>query len=500
MLRRYFKNQETILVLGLFLLAVIPRILLLNKGPYHYDTVDFLLQMRNGVVSSHGMWVLVPSLLSIGMGYFLHIFLPKTADFTQLFLVSTVCITGLVIVVQYGLFKRLFGKEIALLYAAGISFLPNFFFVSTYGRIDHVLAILFLTLTFYNLLIGRVPWGACFLSLAIASRVENLLVLLSCNLWLFYYVYRESRPAMMRVKFTAAVRKTILFSMLTLGIWLCLGLLVNAHQLINGVFGIEIAEISDNTIGQSRSPLAFCATFLQHLKEANWMTVRLLWPLLLCALFGLGERIKKHEMKPALLFLVTTVISFIYIANRIGDLSRYLILPCLGVLYFSSYGIFGLVHKKWQAAFLAGICILIIFCPQIPILYQRHCHSYQVEFVKYVESITDPGGIILTQDEQIFFSYYTKCQTLQPPSDCREQNWLEFIGKLKTIVAERRPLYFLTTTLSYDQCFYLASLISRNFALQEIGVKKMEGWHKDIYGRRIINEKIFRLQPLAFIP
>lgn len=50
-MEKSYKN--IILVLIVFFFSFVPRFFLLSKGPFHWDTVDFLFEMKDKSITGH---------------------------------------------------------------------------------------------------------------------------------------------------------------------------------------------------------------------------------------------------------------------------------------------------------------------------------------------------------------------------------------------------------------------------------------------------------------
>lgn len=475
-------------------LGFIPRLLLLSKGPLHYDTVDLLMEMRGKAITEHGAIFPVASSAVIALGWIKSLFLPRISDLSVL-LVFTAGMAALVPACVYLLFRRREGELSAAVFALLLSFLPLFFSVTTYGRIDHVLGLLFLALSVYSCLQKRSFACMIFTSLAISCRPECVFVFPGYFVYLFLEKISEKGQTV-KEKLWALLRDFSVLAAGTFILWVAVSLVLGREKWFQAMF---MKMVAGQFAERKPSDTVFFNFAYQQLLHTAYAVLRFLAVPIIFAVYGLFRKIRERKLSsPDIFFLVSFVVSFILISNieRAVDEHRYLLVPLFFLVYFSSCGIAALFRKEAVAWGITMACALSMLVPVLPILKDRHENAYQVDFARYLESVTQPGGVVIVQDEWIFIRYYTSREVLLPPYQCDMRDWLVFFDKIRALIKEGKPLYIVTTGLTYDPCLILRRFIERNFFLQTVGVHKNESWHPETGGTRFFTENIFYLVPV----
>jgi hypothetical protein len=479
--------------LAIFAVSFLPRLLLLNKGPFHYDTLDLMICMRDKAFTDHAVMFTLPSFLMICLAFLRDAFLPGITDLS-LVLVSTACVASLAAAVTYAVFRKIFTEPVAIAYALVISFFPVFFSITTFGRIDHALALAFLPLCVYYLMQRK--WLACAIctGLGIASRPETAFTLSGFFVWAACDIFgHKELPLKTKLLVTAKIILTLSFfsALVWLGLSLALGRRMWFDQIVMNLMAKQFGKKDplDTVVILQIDPRKTFAYFLTIL--------RLLSVTSLFFAFGLFKKIRERNFKDMLLFLVsffacaTLVMNFEMALNEL----RYLAVPVFFFAYFIAFG-FAFVFKKTGRLFLACLlCAVAMLFPVWPTLYDRHTHAYQVDFARYLAGVTTAGSVVITQDEWIFIKYYAGREVIVPPSLCVTNDWGPFFEKVRAAIALRKPLYFTYTAVSYDYCHILRKFIQKGFRAFLVGAHLNEDWHPDTIGRHVYREPIYMLVP-----
>ncbi len=479
--------------LCIFAATFLPRLLLLNKGPFHYDTLDLMVCMRDKAFTDHAVMFTLPSFLMIALAYLRDALFPVVTDLS-LVLVATACVASLAAAVTYLVFRKMFGESAAVAYALITSFFPVFFSITTFGRIDHALALLFLPVCVYYLMQRR--WLACAAcaGLSIASRPETAFTLPGFFVWAAYDIFQHKElPLKKKLWSTAKVILTLSF--VSALIWLGLSFLVGRRIWFDQV----IMNLVAKQFGK-KDPLDTVVILQIDLGKTftYFMAIlRLLSVTSLFFAFGLFEKIRERNFKDMLFFLVSFFVCVTLAMNfemALNEL-RYLAVPVFFFAYFIAAGFAFVFKKVWRLFLVCLLCAGAMLLPVLPTIYDRHQRALQVDFARYVAQVTPPGSTVIIQDEWIFIKYYAGREVIIPPSLCATKEWGPFFDRVQAVVASRKPLYFTYTAVSYDYCHILRKFIQQGFRAFLVGTHLNEDWHPDTIGRHLYREPIYVLMP-----
>jgi hypothetical protein len=468
-----FRRPELLTGLWIFLYCVIPRILLLSKGPFQSDVVDFLIAMRDKTVTVHGAHFPLPSLVIVFLAYLKDILHLPFSDLTLL-LWATAALASAASVLVYLLGKRIFDAAPALIYALMVSFIPIFFSLTTFGRIDYALAVLLLPVSLFYFLRKRLFFCSLFTGLCVLSRPESACILLGYALAIMAWQLRAgSLPLWVRVY--RAFRDCAVLAVFPL---LCMALLRAAVPVVSiGYTGIRLDRLWESAL------LVF-----------SLMSIPLGF-----AVFGLLRKLFTPNNGQAVLFFVLFLISVGFAVSLDDFSSRWLTIPLFFLSFFIAYGI-TLVFETRRAAILISIfCALLMLNSVIDVVYHRHANAYQVDFAGYLAMVTEPDSVILARDEGIFLAYYAHRKVLIPPAQCDRQQWNAFSAQVEKFIKSKKPVYVISTAFDPDPCRYFQDFIYNNFVLFKVGEQLNEDWRRMTVARRLFLEKIFRINAQSWV-
>lgn len=489
------KLGQVIIVIILFSLSFIPRILLLSKGPFHFDTVDLLMEMRDKALTSHGATFVLPSSIVIVLAYIKDILAPRISDL-KLLLVFTVFVSSLSIVTIFQVFKKIFGTIFSFTFALLISFFPLYFSITTYGRIDYAFVFLLLPCVIYYCI--KQKWIPCALytGLAISCRPE-IIFLLPAFLVYITFSWFEYKKCALKNRILGIIRDFLVIALISTGLWLTLSLVLGREKWFQFmVLKIILPQFSPN---KPVDMLVVLGRFnFNNILDGLKLVFQLMSLPLILSVAGLIKQLWQKKYKEAVLFLIPFIILFLLVVNLETYESRYLVVPVFFLIYFSCAGIIAVFKKPRIATLFTALCAVLMFSTIMPVVYARHMEAYQVDFAKFTEKVTEPDSVIITQDEWIFLKYYTSKEFLIPPSGCDIQEWNRFFDKINAILDSGRLVYLTSTGLSYDRCLIFRNYIESNFYVKPIGSSMVENWHRDI-NRHTFKEKILLLVPSKWL-
>jgi len=490
-------SSKILLLVGIFAIAAIPRFAFISKGPFHYDTLDYVIAGKKTLETgslhyAHGvgypLTVILSAFSQLIFGFFL-------ADGIKAVLIITVIGASLATLAFFIFVDFLFkNKKIALFSALIFSFFPPFFSVTTYGRLDHAFALLFVISSFYFLFrhlraknVKYLVYSSVFLGLAVCTRFSTLWTVFP---YLFVYVSWNSR---------LKKNKLIVFK--------------NAFTIDKFVFSVFPAILTVTAFYLPMFLNSGISRFIEVISnpyQAKWMglftpllTLSISWMVKSLTYLGialgiLGIYFIFKEKKFICFFSVVWVILLtLYFGNLSSVSPRYLILPSLPLFFVIGFSI----HKIEQFRKYLGLTILAILIfwtvyPIYPILEFRHSHNMQKEFAMYLKNITEENAIILAKDEGIFLRYYlesTNRSITSFPSTCNQVKMDEFFERMDSWLGENRSVYIIETGFAYDPCGLFLNTLLQNYNLTLVGKHLNEDWHHKSISPGLFEERVFKI-------
>ena len=511
----FLKEKGFYMPAAIFFISFIPRILLLSKGPFHYDTVDLLIQMRDRAFTSHGIYFPAVSAFVIFIAYLKGFFLSFASDFgVILFLTAFVASVSCSLI--YILLKKILSDDGAIIFSVLVSFFPVYFSVTTFGRLDHAFSILAIVFFLHFLFKNRFYIACVFLALAISSRGECIFLLVSVICYIAFFVFSK-RYLSKKKKIFTFIRISMFVFLITVGIWAIMGLLVGGKKWFDGFIFSEIIK-RFSTKDTSVSPYFWEFKFSNIMR--GFMIIYKAFPVLFfVGLYGAWLKLKSKNYKECVFFFLGFLVPFLYVVNREADIPRYVIVPAFFLLYFIAYGTKDIIRLRpafggtsadfaeeitWssikiKASKLGIACVFafFMFVYIFPVVYPRHLYAYQVDIAKYIQKNTPLNSTIIIQDSWIFMDYYGSRNLIIPPADCDKDKWNKFISRLVKALSSGKEPYMLATAFTYDFCSIMMQIMNSAFLSEKIGEPFGEDWHGYCSVKRhIYKETIFRLYPI----
>jgi hypothetical protein len=327
-------------------------------------------------------------------------------------------------------------------------------------------------------------WSAFFLGLACLTRVECLLFMPAAIIFVLF-----SSPRQKAIKsglfLFISIALPVIFIMVFAG----------GKRFFDGVILSEIRGMFASTIDKANGLVGVIKVLLEHVLTKGWLLIKAAGLPLFLAFFGAFSMWKKRQRKRLLFFLVAFVVFFIFVSTRANQTVRNLISGLFFLFFLSAEGIFFLGRTTAITAVLTLGCILTMILPHIPKFHDRHKVSYQRDYVRSIQNRVEPNSIIITQDQAVFFDYYTDLEVLHPPVDCDKAKWRQFVVQLFFLLRSSRPVYIIPSAFAYDDCLYLYNIINTYFLTELMGSYVTEGWHDELLNRRVSKGKLLKLIP-----
>jgi len=144
-----------------------------------------------------------------------------------------------------------------------------------------------------------------------------------------------------------------------------------------------------------------------------------------------------------------------------------------------------LQHKNMLRRSIAvTVLLLILFGPLLD-TYQtfirRHYYALIPDYYRWVGNLTPPDATIISSDEDLFISYYSKREPLPKPvsfGHLAPKELIDFKNKIDNILKNKKPLYITHSAFTlYDHHQEFQKLMRQNYHLILIGQMPLELWY-----------------------
>ncbi len=481
------KNRKLIFLLFLlFSAALVVRLFFLSKGPFHYDTLDYIINGEKTLETlklhyAHGagypLTVLLSAFIQLAAKTFGWAFVPTFIFTGALLAALAVC--------AFFVFAYAFSHSItvAMFSALIFNFFPEFFSVTTYGRIDHALECIMISLSFWILIKeGTASAKKYFLSslllgLAVTVRFSAFLAVIPWFIW--YVYYRPFKKEMLEFRFLSAIAAGF-----------CLPLIA----VYLPMFADSGLTVFLNTLHDLRS-----GTQLQGLNLVfgcrAWG-----WEFQMFTLAGIyfiingGFILWQESKRKVLLSLIFFFLPFIYFALLIGSAPRYYIWPSFVLFLAEGYALRRIyILKKYLAFVLCFIIILLMMRPVVKILTIRSMTDFQKEFAIYLEDIIEDGSVIIAEEQSLFLNYYMRRKNkilLSKPYTCQNEEMEKFFKHLEQFLSEGKNIYITYLGFSSDPCELFRLGVEKRFAKVLVGSKTNDCW-SPLWG--LYDDKVYKI-------
>ncbi len=473
-------------LLLLFFAALMARLPLLSKGPFHYDTLDYIICGEKTLDTltlnySHGAGYPLTVLFSAVVQLAARIF---GLDPAATVIFSGAVLAGLA-VCAFFVFVYAFSQSAIVAFFASLvfNFFPAFFSVTTFGRIDHGLECIFISLSFFVLIkddkrkAGKYFLSAILLGLSVTAHFSSLIAVVPWSVWYLFY-WRASKENL-HPRFLAAIAAG--FCLPLAALYLPRGIVFQIQAVLNTAHDPRQATI---WMGLNSHVTRLVLRWLYGMITALGLYLIALG----------GYNLGKESKKKFLLLAIWFVAPFCYFAGVSGNDPRFYIWPCFAVFIFQGYAFRRLYNLRRYICYAACVLlILLVMFPRMKSLIKRSRVNYQKEFAAYLESKIEPGAMIIAEDEGIFLNYYMKAKNkilLRHPYSCDKAKIKPFLDKLERWVEEGKNIYFFNTSLGNDPCNLFEQGVWDRFTVLIVGRKVNNYWSPQL---GFFTEKVFKL-------
>jgi len=478
------KGTEILLFLIIFLFSFIIRLSLISRGPYHYDGLELAICSEKTLDTLRINYMHGPGYpFTVILGSIFVFLFRLLGNDNPVLAVNfmSVVFSSLGVLMLYLIIRRLFNLPVALFSSILFSFSPAFLSVSIYGMnisisIFFVLVALLCMIRFNHDKRVYLVLSGISLGLAAASRLSDALMVLPLSI--FYFLeYRKDRYANLKwlLYFVAPL------FLIVVTFYIPMFIKIGLSQIISFIKNPQGAQ--------------FLGLFSRvMLISFRWILDMLSIPGLIIAIVG-GFYLFLNNRRVSLFLILWFLILFLYYANVSTVEPRMLVITIIPLIISMGYFIFFIFQKfKVLSIILLILLTILMFINIYPVLSFRHQNALQVDFAKWVESLTENNAVIIAADEWIFLNYYTDRKTMGYPYTC----YIEiidayFTNTIEDFLNKGIPVYIIKTAFAYDPCRLFQDKLLNDYKLIFIGEHLNEDWHHKCISSGIFIEELFKI-------
>ena len=474
----------------IFLISFCLHLSLISKGPVTIDCLGLAINSQATLETLHlhyqsgsgyPLMVLLGSIF-IAIGKYIGI----TDQVIAINFISVV-VSSIAILAFYLLIQEICDSLTAIFASFILLLNPIFLDVSTYG-INHAPALCFLLLGLLSLLhfktagnIINLLLSALYFGFMGATRLQDLI--LTFPAIGFMFILGLKPYPLQNNKYN--VRHFLLFITTII-------LLIIFFHLPYLIFNHTIYEIQAKNYWESDLTGSFQELLSQHFILRFYFLIKA-FSIVSIIYFGAALYYAAILNKRFLIFtLLWWIIPLCFFANIKITVNAprlfSIILPAL-IIPISIYLAHMIRNKRMLWKIIALISFLIIvFEPLLntqETFIRRHHYASIPDYYHWVKKSTEPNATIITSDDGLFITYYSRRKILSKPVSTEHLSPKElndFKKELDNILNNRKPVYITTWTLvAYDHYLEFNNLLTQNYHLIQKGQMPLETWFRTPY-------------------
>jgi len=486
---RLQSTKQIYIILLIFLIAFLPRLMLINDGLFHHDSVQLAIAVEKTVetlklhptVGEREGLVLI-NVLVYSIPYFA--FGVKSSEF--IITLTTTIFASLAVIMFYLFVKELLNnKFIAITSSLLFAFHPIFFSVSTFAK-SHAFSMFFMLLAGYSLVkafktdsTGYKILFSLSAGFIIFIRISDLIILPT---FLLIYLFSEKILSKESIKLKEKFSfKNLLLFYAPLIFMLILFLIfhpstitqrmvankfLQTHDLI---LTLVVLLVKSNTIPGS---FLILHGFFNSVKDKRYLTfVLIVWFISIFAFYSAFMVVTPRFLIPALIPLMVFMgMSLDIIKKRYNILSILVILIVLASMFSFIY----------------------------PVVSFRHNYSSGKEYVKYTSQLTENISLIIDYgDYQPFYDYYTNRSVSSCPLTDNLDEFKEKMNLIDKAMKSNISVYISQMCFAFgtkQQKTKFINTLKKEYELEVKGRKIIDDFHKTSISLNLQEYKLFKLK------
>ena len=500
------KYRDVVICLLLFAGSLLPRLLLISKGPFTPDALNLAIIAQKTLLTGQlqaQFGTGYPLLVLITAGFVGLAKLIGLADpVTGANLMGVTC-GALSVPVLYVFVRRILDRPAAIISAVLFSLSPIFFGTSVYGTgqaAEHIF------LGGGLILLWEYARGGRWRTLAAAALVFGLmgavrlqdLVFVSPAIVFFLVFVRPADGAAGRGTWSRGLREVLFLGAVvsTVIVFFHLPLLLgpNHSEYVTRYRRFQSATFMSGHFGVRAYMFGQFRTWLTQNFSVLGLTAILLGFLLLMA--------RRSRLGLFLLIWICGPLIFYLLIDTTIPRLMVIVLPPLcvaaGYLLGFVYGRGSVISRTVSV----GLCALIgfmMFMEVLPYVKFRHQHALVPEMVRWVRAQVPDDARMLLLDEHLFYEHYGDFPVLsrpRPRGPGYEERLEKFETQLKELTVRGVPVYATGVGIYSDDAQQrFAGFLKERYTFHVIGAPFFEDWHHGELKNFIFRNIVIRLSP-----
>lgn len=465
--------RKSWILLALFLISLTVRILFMNDGLFHHDSIQMAWATERTIETgqlqptTHGRYGLV---LINALAYWPQYLFWGTQSAGPTITFVTIILSALAVCALFLFTKELTQNNfIAISAALLLSLNPLFLSVTTYAKSNGP-GILFILLSGYLLLLALrrgsnnlLLWAGVVFVYSLLVRFDNILFIVPfALLYLFpwkllegYHEYNKPKLKYLAIPFLA-LAMFALFSQ-------------EAFNITTQEMQIPFKDLSQlggilfKSLGglvQALTPPVMVVVILSYLYFA--------W---------------KHNPNSHFLLLWFLAI-FLPLGLTVVANPRLYVAGLIPLLILAAMGLNEVYERrKGIAVVLLLFLVLFSFASIYPVIKYRNEQSLPMELAYFVDNLMVPRFVLIAKDNSVFFNYYSNITTMDYDSNV--------IENIKLLHSSNTSVYILSRTFDIVD----TSELNSHFSLVYIGETLTEDYHNSELDLNIKKIKLYQINP-----
>lgn len=489
-IEKLLTTKTIYIIIFLFLMSFIPRLLYINAGLLHHDSVQTAIATEqtletgrlHGIVGYRYGYVLINVI-----AYFIPHFIFGVQSSELVITMMAIIFASLSAVMLYLFVKELLDNVyIAICAALLFMFMPIYLATTTYAK-DHSLSIFLILLAAYYLvkalktdLLRYKIYLSLSLGFSLFVRISDIFA--SFPLFLLLYFFPEKILGEGKIKFRNRLGiKNLIIISVPLIVALILFFAFQKGAISGGIAGNKFLDVHANWLDMVLSLM---------------MTFTTLGFFLLA--YGLFCSIKENKYLGLMLFIWGIVVFLFYAGFGTSKLRFFIpmIIPISILMAICLY----FMRKKYSLMSPLTLIIVVVFMFLLiePTLAYRHNYSPGKEMALFFANASEDNAIIIDYgDLGLFYNYYAKRKSIECPFLDKPAEFNTIINSINEELDHSLPIYL------NDQCFgfqlktkedsnNLIDFFNKNYDFLAIGKIEFENY-EDIIKLSPHNFTIYRI-------
>jgi len=478
-------SSRPVFLVLLFGLAFLVRIMLISKGPFHYDTLDLTMAAQKTLAMhtlhyEHGSGYPLTVIIAAVFIFLMHLF--GATDPVFCVNVMSVVFGAAGVVAFFFLVEKLFDTRRAFFAGVLLACFGAHIAISSFGK-SLTLSIFFALTSAYFLVCylkdGRrlcFFYAIAFLGFCGAARLSDFLALLP----LVYLLARYGSPARERIK------DICVFA----GLSVCVVLMYYLPMLMDKGFSQFRDVLSTSRQASFLGPVSFMLR-----KSMIWLVDVFRPEGVIVAVCGIGFLYIHRRLKELVFLLLWFCLFQLFYGNISSSGVRYLVIAWLPLIAAQGYFLGSYRRPAAYGALLIFTWLLLAgLWRDMPALEFRHRHALQVDFARWVAATVPADSVVIAVDEAIFLRFYTTREVVTRPVTCDPQEIKAFFREtIDPVLSSGRRVFLINSSFAYDECRVFRKTLAGYYKVRPVGYKTNEDWHHALLNRELFREYLYEL-------